>query len=257
MAYLFGDTYLAQRRLDVLADTFAESSRAFLLDAVDRRPGVAVDLGCGPGHSTRLVAETVHPDRTVGLDNSGSFLAAARETETEAVSFRLHDITKVPFPMAPFDLAFCRFGLTHLEDPQAVVGRWATQLGPRGILLLEEVESIETTEPVLLDYLTVLENVLRLQDNRLYIGPLLGRLTYSNLVTRQLSRVRSVRVQARRAAEMFSMNIQVWRRSPIVAEQYPAERIDQLEQDLEAVAKGQLSETVNWGLRQIVMERVG
>ena len=257
MAYLFGDTDLARRRLEVLADTFAESSRAFLLDAVDRRPGVAVDLGCGPGHSTRLVAATVHAKLTVGLDNSGSFLAAARETETEAVSFRLHDITKVPFPMAPFDLGFCRFGLTHLEEPQAVVGRWATQLRPRGILLLEEVESIETTEPVLSDYLTVLENVLRLQDNRLYIGPLLDRLTYSDLVTRQLSRVRSVSVEARRAAEMFSINIQVWRRSPVVAEQYPAERIDQLEQDLKAVAKGQLYETVNWGLRQIVMERVG
>ncbi len=67
MPYLFQDTDLAARRLAVLAEVFAPASRAFLLDVVQSRPELALDLGCGPGYTTRLLAEVTlyhHPVST-------------------------------------------------------------------------------------------------------------------------------------------------------------------------------------------------
>ena len=131
--YAFGDTGLAARRLARLASIFEESSAAFMRRSVDFRPRLAVDLGCGPGYSTSLVANTLKPDRTVGLDNSESFLSHARATASEGVSFHLHDITTTPFPTGLCDVMFGRFELTHLRDPEAVVQLWLGQLrtGPR------------------------------------------------------------------------------------------------------------------------------
>jgi hypothetical protein len=79
--YAFGDTSLAARCLALLADVFEPPSRAFLerfagpVSSGAEPLDLAVDLGCGPGHSTRLVATMVGARRTLGLDQSGSFVA--------------------------------------------------------------------------------------------------------------------------------------------------------------------------------------
>ena len=124
MQYLFGDTDLAARRLKLLTDIFARSTGAFLLDSAGPRPDLAVDLGCGPGHTTGLLAEALRPGHTAGLDSSEDYIATARESQGDNVSFHRHDITEVPFPVGPCDLIFCRFVLTHLADPRADVDRW-------------------------------------------------------------------------------------------------------------------------------------
>ena len=127
--YAFGDTDLAARRLKLLAVTFSASSSAFLRESAETPPELAADLGCGPGYSTHLVADALAPEHTIGLDNSESFLARARTTASGRVSFRLHDITVSPFPLAPYDLMFSRFELTHLRGPEEVVNLWGTQRG--------------------------------------------------------------------------------------------------------------------------------
>lgn len=78
MSYLFGETDIAARRLKVLAEVYAVSTRAFLLGQVPTRPRAAVDLGCGPGYTTHLLADVLQAERTVGLDNSEPFIALAR-----------------------------------------------------------------------------------------------------------------------------------------------------------------------------------
>ena len=54
MAYTFGDTKVAARRLRLLAETFESSSRDFLRTCGTSRIQVAGDLGCGVGcrHAT-------------------------------------------------------------------------------------------------------------------------------------------------------------------------------------------------------------
>ncbi len=256
MTYVFGDTDLAARRLALLAETFAGSSRAFMREAGDGRPRMAADLGCGPGYSTHLLADTLAPDHTVGLDNSESFLRLARATATDGVSFRLHDITTVPFPSAPYDLLFSRFELTHLQCPEDVVELWGRQLDVGGRLLMEEVEYIGTTHPVFTSYLDIQQAMLTEQGNSLYIGPRLDRMPGSDSLKRLSSKVQPIGIPADRAAAMFHMNLGVWRHNDFVRRTLDPSNLDDLESSLAAIASGRIDTTpVEWGLRRIVMER--
>ncbi len=256
MAYAFGDTDLAARRLALLAETFADSSRAFMREAGDGRPGKAADLGCGPGYSTHLLADSLMPGHTVGLDNSESFLDLARPTASDNVSFRLHDITTGPFPCGPYDLLFSRFELTHLRRPEAVVELWGSQLSPRGVLLMEEVEYVGTTHPVFTSYLDIQQAMLTEQGNLLYIGPVLDAISGTDSLERRSSNVQAIPIPADRAAAMFHMNIGVWRHNDFVRRTYAKPDLDELEAALAAMASGRThTSPVEWGLRRIVMQR--
>jgi SAM-dependent methyltransferase len=158
--YVFADTDVAERRLGLVAEAFAPATTAFLRDVVPRVRALAVDLGCGPGHTTRLLASVLGRARTVGLDGSPRFIAAARAAGGDPVEFIVHDVTTVPFPTPPADLVYCRFLLSHLRQPAAALARWATQLAPAGLLLVEEVETIDTTLPVFRRYLRIVDEVL-------------------------------------------------------------------------------------------------
>ena len=258
MTYAFGDTDLAARRLALLAETFAESSRAFMREAARMGLRMVADLGCGPGYSTHLLARALEPGHTVGLDNSESFLALAFQTATDRVSFRLYDITTGPFPGGPYDLLFSRFELTHLQRPENVVGLWGSQLGVGGRLLMEEVEYIGTTHPVFTSYLDIQQAMLTEQGNSLYIGPVLNALPGADSLERRSSEVQAVPIPADRAAAMFHMNLGVWRHNDYVQRTFDASDLDDLESNLAAVASGGAhASPVEWGLRRIVMERIG
>ena len=73
MAYTFGDTDLASRRLRRLAEVYEPETRALLqsLLASGEAAGcrLAVDLGCGPGWSTQLLSDVLKPERTIGLES--------------------------------------------------------------------------------------------------------------------------------------------------------------------------------------------
>ena len=115
MSYLFGDSVTAQSRLDILARTFEPPTREFLSTFTPRGKALALDLGCGPGHTTRLIAESLPFKRVVGLDKSPNFIDAASGVGSDQVSYLQHDVSVTPFPVSPADLIFCRFLVTHLS----------------------------------------------------------------------------------------------------------------------------------------------
>jgi trans-aconitate 2-methyltransferase len=252
MSYLFSDTDLAARRLKVLADVYAPTSRAFLEAVVTNTPRIAVDLGCGPGYTTRLLAEVTDCKRAIGIDASEYFLSLARQDAPEHIAFFSHDVTQVPFPVEQNDLIFCRFLLTHLQDPQSIIERWATQLGPRGLLLVEEVEWIESEHPTLSTYLSIVAAMLEQQANQLYIGPALDAMLVGNGLQKRVSRVYRYPVSTKQAATMFSMNISAWKNRPFLQEHYAPGMIEQLEQELRMLAETSTAEgEITWGMRQI------
>ena len=256
MEYLFGDTDLAAHRLEVLAGVYADSTRAFLRETATGPLRLAVDLGCGPGFTTHLLADTLQCDHVAGLDSSEHFVSLAKKAETERVSFHVHDATSVPFPVDPSDLIFCRYLLTHLHEPFGSISKWATQLRPKGLLLMEEVDYIDTHNEVFALYLNVVEAMLEDQSGDLYIGPKLHDLEHGDALERKSSAIRHVPVATRRAAAMFYLNIQTWKQQPFIKENYPAHVIQELEQDLERLAGRSGDEvSIAWGLRQIVYER--
>ncbi len=130
--YAFGDTAVAARRLRRVAEVFEDTLRQFLREAVLFPPRLALDLGCGPGYTTHLLAEVTGAARSVGMDSSRQFVDAARKTASARAFFVEHDVTAMPLPVAGADVIFARFLLSHLVDPDGTVTAWASQLTPAG-----------------------------------------------------------------------------------------------------------------------------
>jgi SAM-dependent methyltransferase len=254
--YQFTDTDLAAQRLKYLGEVYAESTRDFIRDVVNYRPRLVLDLGCGPGYTTHLLADLTQCSQIVGLDNSKRFISLAEQNKTDQVSFRLHDITSVPFPVGPCDLLYCRYLLTHLRNPLNIIEKWATQMRSKGLLLLEEVEWIHTRNGIFTTYLNIVEALLVSQSHQLYVGPVIHRMESPDLLKRRSSQIRRLSVLNHQAATMFHMNIQSWKHQPFIRANYQGEVIAGLENDLKNMTteKNNSSEIV-WGLRQIVFER--
>jgi len=257
MQYLFGDADIAAQRLQVLAEVFAEPSRAFLRHATSGKLGLAVDLGCGPGFTTHLLAATLPCDHVAGLDTSQHFISLAQQTTADGVSFYRHDVTCVPFPVGPCDLLYCRFLLTHLKHPQAMLEPWATQLRCEGLLLMEEAEWIETQHPVFTAYLDIVATLLAHQANDLYVGRLLHTLQDTSTLQRRLSEVRRLQVATDCAAALFFLNLQSWKEHPFIQTTYSSSVTRALERELDILRQqpGSASD-IEWGIRQIVFARV-
>ena len=257
IGYLFGDSDEATRRLEVIAEVYAGSSRALLRDAVSFHPKLAVDLGCGPGYSTHLLAECLECDQVVGLDSSEHFVNVAGKTSTDKVSFLLHDVTRVPFPVGSADLLFCRLLLTHLSQPLDMLHKWGTQLRRGGLLLVEEVEWIRTSNPLFCEYLAIVEEMLADQGNQLYVGPLIDTFEDSRRLRRRAGGVEEVQVSNRQAATMFVLNIRTWQHNSFIRENYSSRTIASLEAELSALVETpSAGSNIEWGMRNLVLERV-
>ena len=259
--YVFGDNDVAAQRLRFVAECFDASTRAFAQTVAPTHRGVAhvIDLGCGLGYTTRLLADELQGGRTVGLDVSESFIAMAqREAEARAnVSYRRHDVTQIPFPVTPVDVLFCRLLLTHMAEPAALLANWATQLRPGGLLLVEEVEWIRTNSEVFTTYLDMQRALLQHQANCLDIGPMLDALPAPPLLRQRASEVRRVPVPAAQVGAMFGLNFRTWRQHSFVQTTFPAAQVERIEQGLQAIAnEPQDGMEIEWGMRQLVYERI-
>ena len=77
-SYLFGDTDVAAKRLRLVAEVYAESTRAFLHARGAARPDAAVDLGCGLGYTTHLIAEALDAAARRELPQDAALLSRHR-----------------------------------------------------------------------------------------------------------------------------------------------------------------------------------
>ncbi len=267
-AYVFGDNDIAAQRLRILADVYDASTRAFVRAwAQLHRREVAVkvvDLGCGLGYTTQLLAEELRGEQTIGLDASEPFITMAQRATAQRafganvnVTYTCHDVTQVPFPIAPVDVLFCRFLLTHMVDPSALIANWATQLRPGGAILMEEVEWIHTNNVVFTTYLDMQRALFQHQANCLDIGPMLDALPVPPLLRKRASQVRQTPVPTSQAATMFALNFQTWQQHPFVQSTFAAAQIRHVEQDLQVLmTEPQDGIEIEWGMRQLVYERI-
>ncbi len=255
--YSFGHTDQAAERLRLVSELFEPEMVAFLRRAGPRRPRLALDLGCGPGHTTRLVDRVLEPEQTVGIDTSTHFLELARPGAPSGVSFVEHDVTTAPFPTGPADLVFCHLLLTHLPDPAAGLRLWVTQIRPGGLILADEVEGIDTSDLVLRLYLDVLETLIEYSGGRLYAGRELRRFEPGPELELSSSEVATLEVSITDAARMFRMNLGVWRSDPFIRANNSDESLDALAAGLDGLAGGERPGAVVWRMRQAAFRRIG
>lgn len=132
------------RRLEVLARVFAPTTATLLADA-GLVPGMAcLDLGCGVGSVSLLLADLVGPTgRVVGVDIDAVKVGLARRAATDAgranVEFRLAD-ARGPTDAGSFDLVYARFLLSHLPDPAAMLRSMRAAARPGGLCVVEDVD---------------------------------------------------------------------------------------------------------------------
>jgi len=237
--YAFGDGDVPARRLTLLAAVLEASSRRFLAVHGTVRPRLALDLGCGPGLTTRLVAATLRPDRTIGLDASAAFVARAGAGAPPGVAFAVSDVVRQPFPDGPPDVVYARLLVAHLREREAAIAGWAAQLAPGGRLLLEEVEEVETNHPVLSDYLARVDRRLERAGQRMAAGSVLRRVATASAVV-------AVEPTVADAAAMFRMNLDSWCDDPAV--------LGRLGPALERLLEDRRTGVITWRLRQAVVE---
>ncbi len=253
--YTFRDHDLAAQRLTLVAETFAPLTRTLIQDVSPQNPHVAIDVGCGLGHSTRILFDVAKPRRTIGLDNSDRFLSVARATTSPDAEFFQHDVTHIPLPGAPANLIFCRFLLVHLPNPGEHVQRWISQLAPGGHLLVEETEAIESAHPVIRQYLEIVAALLESRGADLYIGKRLARLPAFDSVQGVLNRTTTFHVPLSLAARMFTMNIESWRDDAFIVATYSRDDVDRLSNDLRDLTTSDERDPLEWIFREVALQR--
>ncbi|WP_277555816.1 class I SAM-dependent methyltransferase [Halobaculum limi] len=108
-----------------------ESREALQPLELDSRTRI-LDVGCGTGELTRVLAEEAPDARVVGVDADRDLLATAHDESTASngdadrdIDYCAGDATRLPFPDDAFDLVVCQALLINLPDPAAAVREFA------------------------------------------------------------------------------------------------------------------------------------
>lgn len=104
------------------------------LDWMAPKPGLAwVDVGCGNGAFTQLIAERHAPSRIDGVDPSEPQLAYARTRPGVAMAaFHLGDAMALPFPDRSFDVAVMALVIFFVPEPAKGVSEMVRVVSPGG-----------------------------------------------------------------------------------------------------------------------------
>jgi SAM-dependent methyltransferase len=102
-----------------------------------------LDVGCGPGYASLDLARLVGPaGRVVALDRSKRFLDTLEALKTERglpnISTQRVDLNDGTLSTPPVDGAWCRWVLTFVPGPRAVIAHVAAALKPGGVFVLHE-----------------------------------------------------------------------------------------------------------------------
>jgi trans-aconitate 2-methyltransferase len=100
------------------------------------QPRRVVDLGCGPGNLTALLARRWPAAEVVGVDNSPEMIEAARALALPGVSFELGDVRDWRPEGAP-DVITCNAVLQWVPDHHDLIAGWASLLAPGGWLAFQ------------------------------------------------------------------------------------------------------------------------
>ena len=130
-------------RLDVLSSVMQQTTTSLLLRAGVMPGDRCVDVGCGGGNVSRQLARLVGPRGTVlGVDSDPEVLALARhDVEKEGLhNVRFHGGDATSIPGGPYDLAYARFLLSHVDDPTAVLCAMVASLAPGSLVIVEDTD---------------------------------------------------------------------------------------------------------------------
>ncbi len=253
MKYTFGTDRTAAQRLEEIARFFNPLAADFIREHVDGPVGSALDLGCGPGHTTDMFSSAIDCPDVYGMDISSQFLTMAAERFPHC-TFIEHDVAKTPFPVRA-EIMYVRFLLSHLRDVVDLVNRWTTQLTAHGRLIVDELEGVDTEVPVFQEYLAVNEGLVSSQGASLYAGGLLADGGYdAEILSNECV---EIPVPNHTVATWFLPNTRtVWKEEPYVLEKVPPERRREISGEILRIKETGDTRVANtWKMRRIVLQK--
>lgn len=126
-------TKLARAGYDVYRDYLNTPAFLKMLPEVNRLSGL--DIGCGEGHNTRLLAQ--RGARMAALDISSIFIHYAQqleEQERSGIDYHVASAVQLPFKDSTFDFATAFMSLMDIPEIDAVLAEAHRVLKPNGFL---------------------------------------------------------------------------------------------------------------------------
>lgn len=146
--YIMGRTSAEYQRLRMQAKLWEKATKRVLLNAGLHEGLSCLDIGCGPGEVMRLMGEIVGREGSVtGVDVDGDIgreaLAVLQATAIGHYAFHQKDVESSDWvPGGPFDVAFARITLFHLEDPVAFLRKMVKWIRPGGTIVVQEYDFV-------------------------------------------------------------------------------------------------------------------
>ena len=253
MKYTFGTDEAAAQRLGEIARFFNPPAVDFIKEHVDGPVGSALDLGCGPGHTTDMLSSAVDCPDAYGMDISSKFIMMAAE-RFPLCTFIEHDVTKPPFPVRA-EVMYVRFLLSHLHHVVDLVNVWTSQLKPGGRLLIEELERVDTEVPIFEEYLAVNEGLVASKGASLYVGGLLADGEYDAGIL--YNECVELPVPNHTVATWFLPNtLTVWEEEPYVLEKVSPDRRRAISGEILRIKESGDKRVANtWKMRRLVLQK--
>lgn len=143
-----GDKGLELTSVDWLVDHHRtkELERRQMVEDLELEPGaVVLDLGCGPGLWTQLLAEQLGPHgKVIGADLSSGLIRYAVENARTGVEdvteFVIADFYRIPFADDTFDAVFFGNCLAYVPDAVALLHEHKRVTRPRGRVIAKDFD---------------------------------------------------------------------------------------------------------------------
>ena len=118
-----------------LERALVDIGKAVLAMATAKSGERVIDVGCGNGGTTQMLARAVGPTgHVLGVDISEILVGAARARRVPNATFVVGDAATHAFEAASYDLVFSRFGVMFFGEPVAAFRNLRQALKPTGRL---------------------------------------------------------------------------------------------------------------------------
>lgn len=139
--YVLGNLDNEVARLEIQSAFFAPMTRQTLLRAAIRKGMRCLDVGCGAGSVTRILAELVgKKGQVIGTDVDEKYIQYCRNYKPlPNVDFMRDDISSSRLD-GNFDVIYSRFMFVHLKDARKAISSMKRLVKRGGAIIIEELD---------------------------------------------------------------------------------------------------------------------
>jgi ubiquinone/menaquinone biosynthesis C-methylase UbiE len=143
--YILGNRSSEIKRLEIQAALFEPLTKQTLLNAGLKKGMSCIDIGCGSGSVSRLMARMVgKTGRVVGVDSDDRYLQYCSRRNialNQNIEFVRHDISKSRLDSKKdFDMVYARFVFQHLKDRGGAVRSMKQMIKKGGAMVIQDLD---------------------------------------------------------------------------------------------------------------------